>query len=176
MLQHLEMNSISQGRKAMKNLHRDGDVHIKVEKEIHGASWAKVGSTIPGRLYDIRNKLVPFDGKQPHMVMPFQGSRISIVYFTLRHCAREEEEEEEEEEQHQILSLVLLLTRELQKADRLVRDNPSFIDPSPDRQNSIQFCHRRVLSSRLHDKLPGSLQSGQLYMEEESFARSLSSL
>ena len=38
MLQHLEMNSISQGRKAMKNLHRDGDVHIKGEKEIHGAS------------------------------------------------------------------------------------------------------------------------------------------
>ena len=38
MLQHLETNSISQGRKAMKNLHRDGDVHIKVEKEIHGAS------------------------------------------------------------------------------------------------------------------------------------------
>ena len=33
MLQHLEMNSISQGRKAMKNLHRDGDVHIKGEKE-----------------------------------------------------------------------------------------------------------------------------------------------
>ena len=35
MLQHLEMNSISQGRKAMKNLHRDGDVYIKGEKEIH---------------------------------------------------------------------------------------------------------------------------------------------
>ena len=60
--------------------------HCRLVWELDG-SWAKVGSTIPGRLYDIRNKLVSFDGKQPHMVMPFQGSRISIVYFTSRHCA-----------------------------------------------------------------------------------------
>jgi len=62
----------------------EGDVHIKIERKIRGASWAKVGSTIPGRLYDIKNKLVPFDGRKPHMTMPFQGTRISIVYFALR--------------------------------------------------------------------------------------------
>ena len=56
-------------------------MHIKVKKRIEGAPWAKVGSRIPGRLISIQKRLVPFDGRLPHMVFPFTGSRVSIVWF-----------------------------------------------------------------------------------------------
>jgi len=62
----------------------DGPVHVEVRAPIPGWPSARAGSSLPGRLVDIRNRLVPFNGKLPHMVWPYQGSRTSIVWFTTK--------------------------------------------------------------------------------------------
>ena len=42
----------------------------------------RVGTDIPGNLIDLRNKVVTFDGRAPHGLLPFQRTRVSVVYFT----------------------------------------------------------------------------------------------
>ena len=37
----------------------------------------------PDKIVDIQNKLNEFDGLYPHMTLPFEGERFSIVYFNL---------------------------------------------------------------------------------------------
>ena len=40
----------------------------------------------PRTVLDIKNHLQEIDGLLPHMTLPFEGERFSIVYFTLRPC------------------------------------------------------------------------------------------
>ena len=44
----------------------------------------EVGTRIKGRLINIRNTWVAIDGTRPHMAMPSTGTRMSLVYFTVK--------------------------------------------------------------------------------------------
>ncbi|CAE7938265.1 lkhA [Symbiodinium necroappetens] len=60
----------------------NGTVEMELPCTLRGWSHLRPGQKVPGRLEDCRNKWLKFDGNTPHMTMPYQGSRISIVYFT----------------------------------------------------------------------------------------------
>lgn len=59
-----------------------GDVEVEVTDALRGWPHLKVGEKIRGRLEDIKGRWLKFDGNTPHQAMPFQGQRISIVYFS----------------------------------------------------------------------------------------------
>ena len=59
-----------------------GNVEVPVTKSLRGYPDAKVGTTLRGRLVDIRKQWFKFDGNVPHVLMPFTGSRVSLVFFT----------------------------------------------------------------------------------------------
>ena len=55
---------------------------VEVTETIRRWPQLTVGSWVPGRVLDIKHREVRFDGNLPHMTMPFDGVRYSLVYFT----------------------------------------------------------------------------------------------
>lgn len=60
----------------------NGDTEMEVKDALRGYRELKVGSKVRGKLHNIRYKWLRFDGNTPHAVLPFSGTRLSIVYFT----------------------------------------------------------------------------------------------
>jgi len=62
-----------------------GDYQLKVEETLRG--WPELTASenknrfAKGKLTNIQGTWLRFDGTVPHYVLPFRGSRISIVYF-----------------------------------------------------------------------------------------------
>ncbi|CAJ1421142.1 unnamed protein product [Effrenium voratum] len=59
-----------------------GNIPMVVTEPLRGYPHLTVGKVIYGRLHSIRNAWFSFDGRVPHSAMPFEGDRLSIVYFT----------------------------------------------------------------------------------------------
>lgn len=60
----------------------NGTVEVEIPCTLRGWPHLRPGTKALGRLEDCRNKWLKFDGNRPHMTMPYQGSRISVVFFT----------------------------------------------------------------------------------------------
>ena len=59
-----------------------GDTDMPVMEAMRGWPQLKVGSMARGRKVSIHNRWFRFDSTVPHAVLPYQGNRLSIVYFT----------------------------------------------------------------------------------------------
>ena len=64
-----------------------GDAEVTVERKMIGWSHAE-GTALKGKLYNVHERWLPFDGLRPHAAMPFKSTRISLVYFTSRHAGK----------------------------------------------------------------------------------------
>ena len=75
-----------------------GDVYVKLPDTLPGA-WRqrlfesanlKSGPAgeilVPGIAVDVRRRFVGFDGRWPHAVLPFEGERFSLVFFSRQLC------------------------------------------------------------------------------------------
>ena len=51
-------------------------------ENMRGWPFHQKGDKVPGDFHDVRHGLVAFDGKAPHSVEPFVGTRYSMVLFT----------------------------------------------------------------------------------------------
>ena len=51
-------------------------------EDVRGWRLHRQGDSVPGRSFDIRNKVLLFDGLKLHAVEEFSGDRFSIVAFT----------------------------------------------------------------------------------------------
>ena len=58
------------------------DAILEVKDNMRGWPQTKAGTNIRGQKNSRRNKWIAFDGSIPHAVFPFEGTRLSIVYFT----------------------------------------------------------------------------------------------
>jgi len=60
----------------------EGAEKMQVKDPLRGYPELKPGTWIPGKRVNIKNKFVKFDGNQPHAALPFDGTRMSLVFFT----------------------------------------------------------------------------------------------
>ena len=58
------------------------DAILEVKDNMRGWPQLNVGTKVRSEKNSIRNKWLAFDGTIPHAVFPFEGTRVSIVYFT----------------------------------------------------------------------------------------------
>ncbi|CAE8609961.1 unnamed protein product [Polarella glacialis] len=59
----------------------DGDCEIVLDQPLKGWRHLKVGCVLKGRCVSIKDRWHRFNGNFPHMVLPFEGHRTSLVYF-----------------------------------------------------------------------------------------------
>ena len=59
-----------------------GDVKKQMAEDVRGWKLHRRGDSIPGRSFDIRSKVLLFDGLRLHAVEEFSGERFSVVAFT----------------------------------------------------------------------------------------------
>ena len=60
----------------------EGDVFNKVPCPVPRYSHLKLGTKVPGKVWDCHNKWVVFDDTMPHMTTPLVVKQYAIVYFT----------------------------------------------------------------------------------------------
>eukprot|EP00439_Symbiodinium_sp_Y106_P086235 s163_g32.t1 len=61
-------------------------VRLRLTAPLRGYAHLKVGQMLPGRAHCIKNRWLRFDGRCPHAALGFEGTRMSLVYFS-RHLA-----------------------------------------------------------------------------------------
>ena len=68
----------------MEHGKKDGDTEMEVRSPMRGFPRLKEGMKVKGKLIDIKNRWLKFDGNVPHAVVPYDGQRYSVVFFTRR--------------------------------------------------------------------------------------------
>ena len=71
-----------------------GDYEMVVKGDMREYRHLKAGDKAKGRLKDIRSVWREFDGNAPHAALPFEGNRITIVYFTRKNWLNTREDEQ----------------------------------------------------------------------------------
>ena len=60
----------------------EGTDEMEVKDNLRGYPELKVGMKVRGKKLSIKHVFILFDGNRPHAVFPFNGTRMSLVFFT----------------------------------------------------------------------------------------------